>query len=1321
MRTGSAMAPGIPPTARRRAFAVIAGALLHSATPPAFALAPEISASEQPSAPIDAEIERYRAIDAEAYAAGDYARAAEASAKVVALAEPLGETSFVYARALNDHALNLMFAQRAAEAEPLMRTALRLYGSQLGTDHPETLKALANLGAVLANAGKQEEAADIYRQAFEASREQMGMDDPATRDAAANLVDLLYRLSRRDEAVTVQTALVETMRANPGADHPDTLLQQKVLAGLQIETGQYDAAQAQLRDALPRMEAVLGKMHPLTTEALALLSVAHERQGDYAGAEPLASDALSRAREAKGADDPSTFLSVVALANIRIALARFAEAETDLKPAYEISLTNPGEQSEMSLALARALATVYLNTGQFSEGIALMERADAVVQKTYPPASAFRHVIQGTLVALMLLSGRYSEAEPRSTALLTTIRNARGAESRDALTVATNHAALLSNMGRYAEAEALYEEAYPILVQQLGREHQEALANRNNLALIHLHQGRFAEAEASLIDTQAIALERYGRQHPAWQGSASNLALLLVQQRRYAEAEAVYETALAGLESTLGAAHPSVLQTRANIADMKLQRGDFAGAAAILESVLELGAKQSSGQSQLLVLTRTNLGIAQLLLGQREQAEANLRQVVDLPFDILARDHPLRFAAQSRLALVHVDRDEFATADALLSDLARTQVAALGLSHPSSLDTLSLLTRARIANTDKVIDRLTPARMLLDGLSQRIATGGADLRSEAQNTRERTNLADYYSRAADAMWLAREQDLPKVRQEAFVALQGAIAGGANDAIARMAARGLADTIDPELGDLVRERETLSSAWSENARRYNEALGSTAPGSAEVRANLLDNRTAIADRITAIDQRLRADFPQYFALVQPEPLSETKAEALLASDEAALLIVPSDTGTHVFAVSSQDTVWHQSSQDANAISDKVRRLLWDVGANVSVDAVEDAEWSNEGEGAYPFDRGTAFALYEQLIAPVADTIKGKRHVFIAAAGSLSSLPFGMLVTEKPEGSDGDPASLRGTTWFADSHALIQIPSLQSLQFLRDRLATAPTRAGAASRQPFMGFGDPVLEGEIAVRGGGGRGAFVKGQGRDPRRARPQGLAAAEVFAAGITRAGGAVVDIGALRQMARLPGTAVELAAMRTALGASPASVMTGAQATEANVRKARLSDARILALATHGLMAGEIEGAAEPGLVFTPPATPSEADDGLLTASEVAALKLDADWVILSACNTAAGDGSQGAPGLSGLARAFFYAGARNLLASHWPVRDDVAAKMTVRTIEIARDNPGLSRAEAFAQAMREIRNDASQDTDSDTLAHPNAWAPFTLIGDGAR
>jgi CHAT domain-containing protein len=1279
------------------------------------------SAADAPDTdPLMAEIERFRAIDAEAFAAKDYARAAEASARVLALAEPLGDDSFVLARALNDHALNLMFAGKPVDAEPIMRRALTLYAGQLGADHPETLKAEANLGAVLFNAGQIEQAATAYRTALDGFRGKLGIDDPTTRDAAANLVDMLYRLARRDEAIPVQAELLDSLKRDPGPDHPDTLLQQKVLATLQIEMGRYEPARGLLRDALPRVETALGKTHPLATEILAMLSVTYERVGDYAGAEPLAREALSRAREAAGQDSPSTFLANVALGNIRIALARFAEAEADLKPAYQASLTNPGEASELSLALARSLATVYLNTGQFREGTAIMERATEVVKRHYPPTNSFAHVIPGTLVSLLLASGKYSEAEPISAALLADIRKVRGVDNRDAINVAANHALLLTNMGRYAEAEALTEEIYPHQLAQLGRDHSETLSNRNNLALIQIYRGQYTEAEALLLETQALALERYGRQHPIWQGTAVNLALVLVQQRRYAEAEAVYQASLDALTKALGPDHVSVLQTRANIADMRLQRGDFASAADILASVLERGAAQSAQQSQLLILARTNLGITQLLLDRPKEAEANLRQVVDLPFETLPRDHPLRFAAQSRLALVYAQRDDYAAADAIYTDLSQSQIAAFGLSHPNSLDTLSILTRARIANSAAGTDRLTPARMLLQGLAERIGAADNGLGGEAQSTRDRANLADYYSRAVDAMWLARSQDLATIRGEAFAALQGAIAGGANDAIARMAARGLADSIDPALGDLVREREMLASGWTENARKYNEALASTAPGAAELRTNLLAGRKVMVDRIAAIDQTLRQQFPQYFALVRPEPLSETQAEQLLGTDEAALLIVPSDKGTHIFAVSAAGTVWHKADADSDEIAAKVRRLLWDVGANVNVDAVEDAQWSNEGDGAYPFDRGTAFALYEALIAPVAETIRGKRHLFIAAGGPLSSLPFGMLVTERPEGADGDPANLRATRWFADAHALIQIPSLQSLKFLRDKRARAAIN-GAATRQPFMGFGDPALDGQAVQRGSGGRGAFVKGQGRDPRRARPQGLAAAQAFLPGTTRSGGGIANIAALKSMARLPGTAQELAAMRSALGAEPASVITGQQATETNVRKAKLSDARIVALATHGLMAGQIQGAAEPGLVFTPPDAASEVDDGLLTASEVAGLKLDADWVILSACNTAAGDGSEGAPGLSGLARAFFYAGARNLLASHWPVRDDVAAKMTVRTIEIARDNPALSRAEAFAQAMREIRNDASQDSDSDTLAHPNAWAPFTLIGDGAR
>src|SRR5262249_49591660 len=149
-----------------------------------------------------------------------------------------------------------------------------------------------------------------------------------------------------------------------------------------------------------------------------------------------------------------------------------------------------------------------------------------------------------------------------------------------------------------------------------------------------------------------------------------------------------------------------------------------------------------------------------------------------------------------------------------------------------------------------------------------------------------------------------------------------------------------------------------------------------------------------------------------------------------------------------------------------------------------------------------------------------------------------------------------------------------------------------------------------------------------------------------------------------------------------------------------------------------GLLAGETAELASmhagPALVFSPPDTATEEDDGLLTASEVAGLKLDADWVVMSACNTASGAGP-GAEALSGLAKAFFYAGARALLVSHWPVNSYAATMLTSRTFAEMRKDRTIGRSEAFRRAMLALINDK----DRLWAAHPSVWAPFVVVGEG--
>ena len=199
----------------------------------------------------------------------------------------------------------------------------------------------------------------------------------------------------------------------------------------------------------------------------------------------------------------------------------------------------------------------------------------------------------------------------------------------------------------------------------------------------------------------------------------------------------------------------------------------------------------------------------------------------------------------------------------------------------------------------------------------------------------------------------------------------------------------------------------------------------------------------------------------------------------------------------------------------------------------------------------------------------------------------------------------------------------------------------------------------------------------------------------------------------------LPETADELCAVAQDVKADVArDIRLGARATEREVKRlsasGELAKYRMVHFATHGTLAGELDGTHEPGLILTPPETATEDDDGYLSASEIAALKLDADWVILSACNTAAG-GATNAEALSGLGRAFIYAGARALLVSHWAVYSDATVKLITGAVrEMARD-PKVGRAEAMRRSMLALIDKGAKEE-----AHPAFWAPFVVVGEGA-
>jgi CHAT domain-containing protein len=207
----------------------------------------------------------------------------------------------------------------------------------------------------------------------------------------------------------------------------------------------------------------------------------------------------------------------------------------------------------------------------------------------------------------------------------------------------------------------------------------------------------------------------------------------------------------------------------------------------------------------------------------------------------------------------------------------------------------------------------------------------------------------------------------------------------------------------------------------------------------------------------------------------------------------------------------------------------------------------------------------------------------------------------------------------------------------------------------------------------------------------------------------------------LRRLTPLVETADEVCAVARQLGASARDVLLGASATERAVKSASASGAleayRIVHFATHALMASEAEidagGPAEPALVLTPPDIASQDDDGLLTSGEILQLKMNADWVVLSACNTAGGEHT-GADALSGLARAFFYAGSRALLVSHWAVDSAATVKLITGTFGNVQARSELGRAQALRHAVLQMIAEGNE------AAHPAYWAPFVVVGEGA-
>jgi CHAT domain-containing protein len=313
------------------------------------------------------------------------------------------------------------------------------------------------------------------------------------------------------------------------------------------------------------------------------------------------------------------------------------------------------------------------------------------------------------------------------------------------------------------------------------------------------------------------------------------------------------------------------------------------------------------------------------------------------------------------------------------------------------------------------------------------------------------------------------------------------------------------------------------------------------------------------------------------------------------------------------------------------------------------------------------------LYNLIFKPIEETIKNKKDLIIVPHKALMSLPFGILTKDKVKQSN--QIEYQKVNWLGKKYSISYYPSIYSFYNLQKIKSKN-------NENNFAGFGDPEFNSKKDIK------------------------MASKSDLSNLTMSRG-IADADEIRKLSELPETSDELKFIAN-LFKGKSKLYLRKDFDEEKIKSLDLSNYRYISFATHAIVADQINNISEPGIILTPPKKSTKTNDGILTVSEIERLKLNSDIVILSACNTASEDGTPNAEGLSGLTSAFFQAGTKSMMVTHWDVETNSAVTLTTGTFDKMVKLKNLSKA--MHKTKIEMMNDPK-------TSHPIYWAPFVLIG----
>jgi CHAT domain-containing protein len=513
--------------------------------------------------------------------------------------------------------------------------------------------------------------------------------------------------------------------------------------------------------------------------------------------------------------------------------------------------------------------------------------------------------------------------------------------------------------------------------------------------------------------------------------------------------------------------------------------------------------------------------------------------------------------------------------------------------------------------------------------------------------------------------------------------------------------------DPELAELVRqEQDTVQKIQAYEATIINALASSPDQQNHEAINNLKAKVMSLRDARVVLLNEIKNRFPKYSDFTNPKLTEIIAVQQLLHEQEALILIYTGIERTYVWAIPQKGKVHFDAVSLGNSelqiIVQHLRKAL-DPAALTFGDIPS-------------FDLNQAHRLFAELLNPVNEGWKNAKDLIIVTPGPLGNLPFSILPAAPVKLSkDTDElfANYRGVPWLIRKVSISRQPSVSA--FVTQRKLPK----GDVSRKSFVGFGDPLFNKEQLAQAETEELKQKISLSNHEKTLHLRGIRITEL--GNLDSDEITTIHIDSLK---RLPDTSKEIKSIATALGADPnQDIFLGKRASERQVKTMDLSDRSIIAFATHALISGDLDGLYQPALALSAPAVTGDDGDGLLTLDEILQLNLNARWVVLSACNTGAAQGA-GEESVSGLGRAFFYAGTKAILVSMWPVETTSARKLTTALFQYQMENNKLSRARALRKSMLSLIDgpgfvDNASGKIVASYAHPIFWAPFIVVGDG--